>query len=253
MEVILPKVEYMLPVWYILIHQTSSAHWQSGSVRHMREISKAQCLTCKLITGAFHSMATDVLELHTNIPPAQIKLANSCHREALRLCTLPKQHPLHTLVKHAARLFPKHHHSPLHLLLHVFKLCPASIETIDTTRQHPNWAPLVSTHIACDKKEVASHLHTWMDDILIYSDGAVYKDHAGAAVTAWPCSTVAGHHLQVQLGKLKTHTVFKSELTGILLAIHIICNKAQQSTTWIKTALVTLDNQVVIMALTNNV
>ena len=57
----------------------------------------------QMITGTFKSSPSDVMELLANIPPVQLRLANTCYREALRLCSLPSSHPLHLHVLQAAR------------------------------------------------------------------------------------------------------------------------------------------------------
>jgi len=118
--VVVPKVEYALPIWYTPIHTPSGSNWWSGSIQHTKEIEKVQRTACRLIMGAFCSMATDVLELHANIPPVHLRLTNTCFRETLKLCTLPASHLLSSPVKHAAKHLPQCHPSPLHMLLHLF-------------------------------------------------------------------------------------------------------------------------------------
>ena len=83
-------------------------------------------------------------------------------------------HPLHMPVKLAARCTPKCHHSPLHWLLHLFKLKQADIETISEVRQHPNWSPLIMTHIMVNKKEATSMIYTRMDDLKVFTDRSGY-------------------------------------------------------------------------------
>ena len=55
-----------------------------------------------------------------------------------------------------------------------------------------------------------------------------------------------GPHLQYLLGKDTVHTVFKSELVGILLALQLLRRYPSA-----RTALTALDNQAAIVALTN--
>ena len=45
----------------------AGSNQQSGSIQHTKEIEKVQRTACRLIMGAFHSMATDILKLHANI------------------------------------------------------------------------------------------------------------------------------------------------------------------------------------------
>ena len=92
--IVVPKVEYALPVWYTPLHRPSPTSHKRGSTQHTRTIGKLQRLTCKMITSAFKSSPSDVMELLANIPLVQLRLANTCYREAHWLCSLPSSHPL---------------------------------------------------------------------------------------------------------------------------------------------------------------
>jgi hypothetical protein len=177
---ILPKLEYALPVWYTPIHEDPDTGRRTGSRGHTKILDKVQRLGCKLITGAYRSTATDVLELHVMIPPTQLRLDDTCHREALRLAMLPKAHPLRKAVNRSARRRPRSHPSPIHNLLWRYKIRPATIETIDSTRHHPSWRPQFTAHIADSKQAAASIIRTRMDDVQIYSDGSGFKGNIGA-------------------------------------------------------------------------
>ena len=104
--VVLPKMEYALPIWYMPVKPTTPDHWATGSVQHTQELEKVQRLACKLITGTFLTTATDITELHAHVPPVALHLADSCHQEALCLCTLPKTHPLSGPTLKASRSLP---------------------------------------------------------------------------------------------------------------------------------------------------
>jgi len=156
--------------------------------------------------GAFFSSATDILELLTNILLVHLRLANTCHQEALRLCTLPMSYPLSWPVKQAARHSPQFHPSPIHTLLHSFNLHLATIETMNTIRQYPSWMPGILTHIACNNNEVASWICMQMNNLTIYTDRAGFMGHAGAAATMHPCGVAQASYLQHRLGKLTLHT-----------------------------------------------
>jgi hypothetical protein len=142
-SMILPKLEYALPVWYTPPRENPKSGRQSGSIGHMKILDKIQRLGCKLITGAYRSTATDVLELHAMIPPVRLRLEDTCHREALRLATLPKSHPLYKAVRKGSRRPPRSHPSPIHNLLWHYKIRPDTIETIDSTlnKAPPKLAP----------------------------------------------------------------------------------------------------------------
>ena len=129
MVIVLPKVEYALLVWYTPVHSATSAACAAGSVRHTHEIEKVQWLACRLMMGAFRLTATDMLELHANIPPIALCLKDSCYREALCVCSLPKLHLLMGPAHRASNFSPQFHHSPLHMLLWGFNLQPRSIRS----------------------------------------------------------------------------------------------------------------------------
>ena len=107
---VLPTLEYALPVWFTSVHKDPNTGRWTGSIGHTKIMDKILRLGCKLITGAYRSMATDVLELHAWIPLTQICLDNICHREVLRLATLPSSHPLYKAVQCSSRRCPRSHH-----------------------------------------------------------------------------------------------------------------------------------------------
>ena len=139
---------------------------------------------------------------------------------------------------------PCYHHSPLHALLHGFNLRPDSNETVNLVPQHPNWIPLLTTHITTDKDEAAACTRTQMDKVQVFCNSSGLKGGIGAAAVVM--TPPEGPHLQYLLGKDMVHTVFKSELVGILLALQLLCRYPSA-----RTALIAQDNQAAIVALTN--
>ena len=86
--VLLPKVEYVVLGWYVPIQPSTSGGHATGAVRHTCELEKVQWLTCKMITSAFHMMASDILKIHAHVPPVALQLTDTCHHEAPRICAL---------------------------------------------------------------------------------------------------------------------------------------------------------------------
>ena len=114
-------------------------------------------------------------------------------------------------------------------MLQSFALDPVSIETISPICQHPSWQPLVTTHIASDKKEALS-----------------INDLVGAAAIAYD-----DHHswsLSYGLGPISQHTVFEGELVGVILTLELLRSVPASATT----AMIALDNQATISAVANN-
>ena len=99
-------------------------------------------------------------------------------------------------------------------------------------------------HIAADKDKVVARIHTWMDEIQVFCDDLGLKGSIGAAAVVMMPSE--GPHLQYLLGKDMAHTVFESEVVRLLLVLQLLCRYPNA-----RMALITLDNQAAIAALTN--
>ena len=195
-----------------------------------------------MITGTFKSSPSDVMELLANIPLVQLQLADTCYREALWLCSLPSSHPLHSHVLRAARHPPWFHRSLIHTMLQSLALDPASVKTISPIRQHPSWQPLVTMHIAANKKEALSAVHTRIDDIRVFTDGSGINDLIGAAAVTY--DNDHSWSLSYGLGPISQHTVFEGELVGVILALELLRTVLADTTT----VMIALDNQATISA-----
>ncbi|KAF8579719.1 hypothetical protein K439DRAFT_1297116, partial [Ramaria rubella] len=178
---------------------------------------KVQRLAFKLMTGAFRCTAIDTLELHANVPPIQLRLEDSCHREVLRLASLPESHPLYPLVRHCASN-STWHTSKTSIIIISTTSTTTTIETITPIHQHPCWHPQFTAHIAKDEKEAKQCLCTRIDDLQIYTDDSGYKGHIGTLAV----DLNSDEHLQYHLGKEARHTVFEGELVGVLLTLQLI-------------------------------
>ncbi|KAH7090960.1 hypothetical protein BKA62DRAFT_584828, partial [Auriculariales sp. MPI-PUGE-AT-0066] len=68
-SVVMPKLEYALPLWFNPIQEGSDSTRCTGSVGFANRLSKVQQIAARLITGAFKTTATDALEYHANLIP----------------------------------------------------------------------------------------------------------------------------------------------------------------------------------------
>lgn len=209
--IVVPKVEYALPVWYFPPHRVPNRKQQVGSVHHLRLLSKIQRLASILISGGFRTTSTDVLELHANIAPINLRLEDTCYREALRLCSLPKSHPLHKPVERSAKRQPRHHRTVLHNLLSLFKLRPDTIETIDPVGQNPFWFPNHSHHIAKSREEGTEAANARTDNLKIFTDGSGIDGFIGAA--ARTCGQPVETLLKYRLGRATAQSTRRSLLS----------------------------------------
>jgi len=129
MSVVVPRMLYRADVF--LGPALWSASFKVNKDRHMalNKLVSIQRKAAILIVGGMHSSPTDLLDIHTNLLPLHL-LVNKVHFQAvLCLATLPIMHPLHNPVQ-AAKQFVKKHHTPLHEMMHTFKLKPVLIEKI---------------------------------------------------------------------------------------------------------------------------
>ena len=94
-------------------------------------------------------------------------------------------------------------------MLHTFALKPATIETISPIHQHPAWEPLVTTHVATDKDEVAHIIRTRIDQVKVFTDGSGIHDHISTATVTYYGSTKLT--ASYKLGQHTNHTVFEGE------------------------------------------
>jgi len=94
--VAIPKITYAADMWYTPKHKKVGASKNSGLVGITNRLASVQRMATLAITGAMHTTATDMLDLHAGIWPMDLMLHRVCHRAALRVVSLPGSHPLHT-------------------------------------------------------------------------------------------------------------------------------------------------------------
>ena len=119
--------------------------------------------------------------MHTNLLPFHLLVDKIHFQVALRLATLPSTHLLCKPVIQAVKQFIKKHHSPLHELMHKFKLKPDLMEKIVATRQDARWEPGVAIRIVEDKERAKNKEVRDMSHIKVYTDGSRIDGQIGAA------------------------------------------------------------------------
>ena len=244
--VAIPSFSYAADIWFMPIEWPVGCKMARGSVGVARRLTSVQRIATMAITGALCTSATDILEVHANLWPIELLMHWTCHRVVLWLAVLPDTHPLHKIVKVTACQDVKRHRSPLHLLLHTFRIKPADYELIAPGSRPPNRRDSLLTHIAGSREE------SWEEDlhddakVCIYSDGSGLNGMAAAAaVLFW-----GGREIEAtcyRLGPLSHHTTYEAEIVGVLLALQLVSNEDEADTVSIR-----LDNQAVVWALTNH-
>ena len=176
----MPSFTYVADVWFEPVERSMEGWRAKGSVGVARKLTSVQRIAMVAVTGALCTSATDVMEVHANLWPVELLLHNICHRVALRLAVLPESHLLFKPVKVTAHRNVKRHRSPLHQILHAFKIQPTDFETLSPASRPPNCCDNLMTQVASSREE------SWNEDLLdkaevcIYTDGSGLNDMAGA-------------------------------------------------------------------------
>jgi hypothetical protein len=223
---ILTKSLYGADVWLTPIHrnQTSGGRTrQSGSVGPIKALSQAQRIAALTIAGGLRSTPTDSLEAHLDLFPMQLTVDKICHRAAVRLASLPPQHPLAKITLRCSKKYVKQHRSPIHKLMHIYDIHPEEIETIQPVQRAPWLTNQITTCIE-PREQAIAYDAAHRDSLRIYTDGSGYEGGAGAAAVLYD-STGRKDTLMFHLGPSSKHTVHEAEVVGLVLAAHMLRNQ----------------------------
>jgi hypothetical protein len=195
-----------------------------------------------MITGAMRTTATDITEVMANLLPFPLIVNKHQHYAAIWLAMLSSIHPLHKPIKNAASRLVKWHPTPLHDLMHRYKVQPQKIKTIKATRHKTRWKMGVMTEIITDIDKAIADITQENPDINVFTGGSGIKGKIGARAVLYRNRWLKTK-LQYQLESMQHHTVYKGEGIGILLGIKMIRNE------WgIWLANIYIDNQAFIAA-----
>ena len=195
-----------------------------------------------MITGALKTTATDIIEIMANLLPLRILVDKIRYRAALQLATLPPTHPLYKPVKNAAKRLVKRHKTPLHDLMHRYRLQPDNIETINATRYNTDWKPKVTIKIINDADEAITDMEQDHPDVKIFTDGSGMEGEIGASAVLYRNGRLKSS-VRYKLGRQKHHTVYEGEAAGLLLG-----TKLMEREWGIRTAIFYVDNRAAILA-----
>ena len=174
LAVAVPRMLYAADLF--LVPGTSQS---KGTKGHINKLARIQRQAALAITGAMKTTATDTLDAHANLLPFPLLVSKIIHRAATRLACLPSSHPVAPHVKKAATRYVKRHRSPLHEIMHLFKLQPHKMETINTVLEGPKWTPNFKIHIPKSKDVAIVEEAVDNSDIKVYSDGSCFEGGIG--------------------------------------------------------------------------
>jgi hypothetical protein len=130
-----------------------------------------------IITGAMKTTAADAVEVMANLLPFHLLVDKHRHRAAIRLATLPSPHPLHKPVANTASRLVKRHATPLHDLVHRYRIQPRRSET--------RWKAQFGTEVIPDTDKAIEAIRCDNPDVKVFTDGSGMDGKIGAAAVLY--------------------------------------------------------------------
>ncbi|KZP04257.1 hypothetical protein FIBSPDRAFT_671951, partial [Athelia psychrophila] len=93
LTVCVPRMLYGASIWLNPIRRAPNTRAR-GSVAAAAALSRVQRTAALHITGGMRTSPTDLLNAHADLLPMELLIDKWCHREALRLASLPATHLL---------------------------------------------------------------------------------------------------------------------------------------------------------------
>jgi ribonuclease HI len=173
--------------------------------------------------GGLRTTTGDILDVHAYILPLDLLLNKLLFRSALRLCSLPKLHPLHDQLRAHSIHRAKRHLSPIHHLLRLARLNLKSIEVVVPFRRSPSYSAPFSFSIPASKDEALplTRLTKTTAPVRIYSDGSGFKGGIGALALLYISDRLV-KTLWLYLGTDKEHTVYEAEGVGLAMGLYML-------------------------------
>ena len=245
-SVALPRILYGIDVWCTPLHGSNARGGRKGSVNVVKKLTTVQCAGTLAITGGFRTSPTDSLDAHAGMLPIELRIEKACHNAITRLATLPREHPLHALIKRSAKGRIVRHRSPLYILTGIFGTDPTKVEKIPPVRVHPNRksSRTVRIDIPANKEASKKADATAIERIKVYSDGSAHDGKVGAAALLRR-EGKPDRVLKLHLGSTEHHTVYEAELAGMLMGLHLIKTEKKNA---VKCVL-SVDNQAALTAI----
>ena len=226
LAVAVPSMLYAVDTYLTPISKPAGAKRSRGSVGVIAKLSRVQREALVLITGAMRTTATDIMTVHADLLPFPLLVDKLCQRATIRMCTLPDSHPLALQVRRAAAHYVKHHHSALHMLLHLY-VTPDMLrrmERIQPVRHPPNWDPPVFTCIPASKDDALDADEAWArrHGVLVYTDGSEIGGKVGASAVLQRRGSARPRTLRYHLGDATDHGIFEAEIVGSILGVELL-------------------------------
>ena len=229
--VVVPRLTYGAEVWYTPLHRPNGLKNMCSLIKVTNKLCTAQRKITKVITGWLSTTAGDILNAHAYVLPINLLFNKLLFRSALRLCLLPKSHPLQPLVHKVARCKVKSHLSPIHNLIQFTHINPREIEVIDPVRRSPSYVPMFDLIIPPSKDAALmfANLTNTSVPVRVYSDGSGFKGGIGVSALLYINNKLM-RSLRCYLCTPAKHTVYEAEGVGLLMGLHLLNGLSRQLT-----------------------
>lgn len=243
--VALPRILYGLDVWCHPKRNIKVGGKVTIPAAH-RKLATTQREGALAITGGYRTSPTDALNAHAALLPMHHRIERVLHAKAIRMASLPPEHPLHKPIRNAARRQVKRHRAPLHELAQSLPMDPDKIEMVPVVRINPanrSKTPF-QVSIPATKEESKIIDRSAREEIKVYTDGSIHRDKVGAAAVMYRKGKRT-RTLRLHLGAASDHTIYEAELVGLLMGIYMIKTEKKGKTA----CAIGADSQAAIQAL----
>ena len=221
--VAIPRFTYEAEVWYSPIYKPQGTTKARGSVSVNNKLKTAQHKVAAAVMGGLRTTAGDVLDVHAYILPVDLLMNKLLYRAALRLCSLPKSHPLHAQLRSRSICRAKRHLSPIHTLLCFANLDPKRVKTILPVRRSLSYKISFSLKIPSSKDAALSlaQLTDFTVPVRVYSDSSGFNGSIWASAILYLRDRLI-KTLRFYLGTEQEHTVYEAEGVGLVMGLHLL-------------------------------
>nr|GAT48527.1 RNA-directed DNA polymerase from transposon X-element [Mycena chlorophos] len=218
LAICVPQMLYGADVFLEPNEPGSKGKREKRVVKQIRTIQRKAALA---ITGAMPSTPTEVLDAYAALLPVDEMIAKARETAALRLATLPEDHPLQKPFAKPANPTRKQDRDSLHALARMLPHPAKDFETIPAVRSIAKNPPTINTIIAKTRKAAIAlekaDRATWR----VYTDGSGIDGNIGAAAVLYRGEAEWGS-MRTKLGTEKEHTVYEGEAVGCGMALELL-------------------------------
>ncbi|KAG9217966.1 hypothetical protein CCMSSC00406_0010284 [Pleurotus cornucopiae] len=241
----LPRIMYGAEIYLTPPRRALTEQQRSKGMRTQRAIvgklAATQRQAMLMVTSGMQSTASNVLEVITGYLPFHLMVERFRFKAALQLAALPPTHPLFKHVQRAVVRDVQRHHTPIHALLHNFRISPKNIEKIQATRWNAKWKSRVKWCIPKDRENAMEEECRDSNRVKVYTDGSGYEGGIGAA------AAMMSNGQRREAARLRLEcTVYNGECTALAMGMELI-----QQQVYVEKATIYMDNQASIRALSS--